>query len=189
MRRIILIAGSPREGANTDQMIDDAKAVLQKAGASVLVFQIRQQKIGYCMACDACRGEGGACVQKDDASYIIRELKKCDGILFAAPVYFGNIPGMVKALIDRFYVLVQPPREVFDREKETKKLGVLFSFGKGSYTKYAKAAEEVSECFKVTGVNEHQIVLCGGNDTKQSYQKNQKYRGEVQKLAAWLAEE
>lgn len=186
MKKIVLIGGSPREGANSDQVIKEAEKVITDSGAEV--FTIRQKEFGYCMACDTCKAGKAECAQKDDASYIIDKIKHCDGILLASPVYFGNIPGAVKTLIDRFYVLFQPKLGPQYDEKETKRLGIVFSFGGGPYEKYAEVAEEVSDYFKVTGVNEHQVVLCGGNNEKTGYLKNQEYRKNVKQVAKWLVE-
>lgn len=185
-KKIVLIGGSPREGANSDQVIREAEQVITDAGGEAEIFTIREKKFGYCMACDSCKNGKAECVQKDDASYIIEKLKHCDGILLASPVYFGHIPGTVKTLIDRFYVLFQPKLGPQYDEKETKRLGIVFSFGGGPYEEYAKVAEEVAEFFKVTGVNEHQVVLCGGNNEKTSYLKNQEYRENVKQVTKWL---
>ena len=103
---IVVLAGSPRKGGNTDRLaeafIDGAKA----AGKSLEVFRTADMKIGGCLGCEYCFKEKGVCVQKDDMSAILESLKKADALVLASPVYFFDMTAQLKLAIDRTFALL-----------------------------------------------------------------------------------
>lgn len=188
MKKIILINGSPRKGGNCDSITEKAAEVLRASGAEVFEFDIRDKKVGNCLGCNACKKPGGTCVQKDDAYDLIGRLAECDGILLASPIYFAQIPGTVKVLIDRFFVLFHPATGGLAAPEGGRKLGIVFSFGGGPAEVYAKVAKFVAFVFGTVGVNAHRTVLCGGCHSLDSFSGNSGYQAEVEALAKWLAE-
>ena len=101
MKKYIIITGSPRKEGNSDKIAAQCEAQLKAAGFATEVFRIEDKKVGSCQACEYCKTHDG-CVQKDDASAVIEELKNCAGAVFVAPIYFGSVPGTCKVLTDRF---------------------------------------------------------------------------------------
>ena len=72
----------------------------QEAGHAAEKIFIRDQKIGYCNACYACR-ESGVCVLKDGMQEVLEKTAWADVIVMASPVYFYSIDAQMKAVIDR----------------------------------------------------------------------------------------
>ena len=72
----------------------------QDTGHTVEKIFIRDQKIGYCNACYACR-ESGVCVLKDGMQEVLEKMAWADVIVMASPVYFYSIDAQMKAVIDR----------------------------------------------------------------------------------------
>lgn len=74
-----------------------------EAGHHTEKMSLRDRRIGYCTACDACQKNGGSCVQQDDMAEILDKRINADVIVMATPVYFYSMNGQMKTLIDRTY--------------------------------------------------------------------------------------
>lgn len=99
-KQVLILAGSPRRGGNSDLLCDAFAQGSREAGHTVEKIYVQAQKIGGCMACYACRGTG-TCVQKDDMAPLLAKLAAADVIVLATPVYFYSMDGQMKTLIDR----------------------------------------------------------------------------------------
>lgn len=99
-KKVLILAGSPRVGGNSDLLCDAFAKGAQEAGHKVTKIYVQKQKIAHCLACYACRGTG-TCVQKDDMQAILPQMLAADVIVLATPVYFYSMSGQLKTLIDR----------------------------------------------------------------------------------------
>lgn len=99
-KKVLVISTSLRKGGNsdllTDAFIDGAKA----NGNSIEKVSLSSKKIGFCKGCLVCQ-EKKPCVIKDDANEIVVKIKEADVIVFATPVYFYEMSGQMKTLLDR----------------------------------------------------------------------------------------
>lgn len=99
--KILVISTSLREG-NSEILADafikgarDAKHVVEKINLS-------NKNIGFCKGCLACQTmKKGNCVIQDDANLIINKMKEAKIIVFATPIYFYEMSGQMKTLLDR----------------------------------------------------------------------------------------
>ena len=123
--RILVLNGSPRPNGNTKGMVDAFREGAAMAGHQVNVVDACKLKIGGCLACEYCHTKGhGACVQKDDMQEIYALLKETEMLVIASPIYYHNISGQLKCVIDRFYSAaypMKPPR--------LKKVAMILSSG------------------------------------------------------------
>ncbi|MGM9528793.1 MAG: flavodoxin family protein [Phascolarctobacterium sp.] len=99
-KNVLILAGSPRKGGNSDILCDAFKQGAEEAGHKVEKIWLQSKKINYCFACYACKTTG-QCFQKDDANEIIAKMLAADVIVLATPVYFYSMSGQMKTLIDR----------------------------------------------------------------------------------------
>lgn len=99
-KNVLILSGSPRRGGNSDLLCDAFQQGAEAAGNTVEKIFVRDQKIGYCIACYGCR-KTGKCVLKDDMGLILEKMHWADVIVMASPVYFYSIDGQMKTLIDR----------------------------------------------------------------------------------------
>lgn len=102
--RIVGIYGSPRPNGNTDKMLDAFLDGAREAGARVDTIYVRKLSLQGCIGCGGC-DETGQCVVQDDMQNVYPLLEEADGIVLASPVYFYNVTGQVKLLIDRCQAL------------------------------------------------------------------------------------
>lgn len=97
------ISGSPRQGGNTDLLIQTALEVLQQEGIQTEFISLADRPIKPCIACEGCRtAKQIRCVQEDPAfEGMIERFIAADGILVGSPVYFGSATPQTMALLDR----------------------------------------------------------------------------------------
>ena len=111
---ILILAGSPRMGGNTDLLVEAfVKGASQKH--HVEVVSVHDYKVNPCMGCNACfKSESNSCVQKDDMSLIYEKMAVADMLVIASPVYFYGLSAQLKAVIDRFH---NPIRDTYHIKK------------------------------------------------------------------------
>lgn len=101
MKKILVLAGSPRKNGNSALLCNEFARGAADAGHDVDLIYLRDKKIGYCMACYYCKDHDGICIIKDDMAEILDRMNEADVIVMASPVYFYAIDAQMKALIDR----------------------------------------------------------------------------------------
>jgi multimeric flavodoxin WrbA len=188
MKRIYIITASPRKGANSDSMAELAAEQLRNKGAEVEIFNVREKKFAGCFGCDACK-KTDVCVQKDDASAIIDKLKSCncDGLLLISPVYFMQVPGPLKLLLDRFYVLFNPAKGT-PAQSEQKKYAAIFTFGGAPESVVQGIGEWTLFPVGLAGFGSHRFLLCGNENPRDSFKNSEASQRKVKELADWLVE-
>jgi multimeric flavodoxin WrbA len=81
----------------------------ERAGHEVTVFDVCRMNIKGCLACEYCHTKAfRQCVQKDDMQKIYPILDEAEMIVLASPIYYHNISGQLKCVIDRFYAALYP---------------------------------------------------------------------------------
>ena len=103
MSRIVVLAGSPRKGGNTELL---AKAFTEEASRyhEVDLVRVTDYRISPCTGCNGCySSEGNRCVQRDEMEKIHEKLRNADTVVIASPVYFYGISAQLKALVDRLH--------------------------------------------------------------------------------------
>ena len=102
-KKVLVLSGSPRKGGNSELLCDQFLRGAIEAGNQAEKIYVCDKKIGYCTACNACQGNGGKCVQKDDMAEILDKMINADALVMATPVYFYTMNAQMKTLIDRTY--------------------------------------------------------------------------------------
>ena len=100
MKKVLILSGSPRKNGNSDLLCNEFAKGAQEAGHEVEKIRVAEKKIGYCLACYACK-ETGICAIKDDMAEVLQKMIEADVLVLASPVYFYSIDAQLKALIDR----------------------------------------------------------------------------------------
>ena len=107
--KILLINGSPRgKRSNSlrlaESFVEGFKAKSEENGEKITVdvMDVASLKIGACRGCFACwKNTPGICCLNDDMPQVIRKRLEADLIVWSFPLYYFNVPGMLKNLIDR----------------------------------------------------------------------------------------
>lgn len=108
---ILILNGSPRPNGLTAQMILALRIGAEKAGQEVRQFDVCRMNVRGCTACEYCHTKGnGRCVQADDMQEIYPLLRQAETLVLASPIYYHNISGQLKCVIDRFYAALYPDK-------------------------------------------------------------------------------
>lgn len=107
MGHIVCINGSPRREGNSATLLVNAEKGAQQAGADTVRYDLVAHKFRGCISCFACKELGGRsfgrCAVKDALSPILDDVLSADGLILSVPVYFGDVPGMVRSLLERLW--------------------------------------------------------------------------------------
>ena len=100
MKKVIVISTSLRGGSNSDMLADRFIDGAKSAGNDVEKISLVGKNIQFCKGCLGCQ-KLGRCVIKDDVNDIMAKVLKADVICWATPIYYYEMSGQMKTLIDR----------------------------------------------------------------------------------------
>ena len=102
--KVLGLSLSPRKDGNTVILLNEALNGARQEGAETELYYIAGKDIQPCDGCWGCR-KNGECHIKDDMQEVYTKLLEADGIIFGTPVYFYNMTGQGKTVIDRTIAL------------------------------------------------------------------------------------
>ena len=100
MKNIVVISTTLRKGGNSQLLAEAFAEGAKEAGNSVEILSLRDKNIAFCRGCFACQ-KLGKCVIKDDANEIADKICNADVVVFATPIYYYEMSGQMKTMIDR----------------------------------------------------------------------------------------
>lgn len=202
--KILIINGSPKgEKSNSLQLtqafVRGMKEENAKKGMETELEQLDVCKlhIEACKGCFACwKVTPGTCCISDDMQMVLERILWADVIVYSFPLYYFNVPGSLKSLIDRQLPMVLP----FMSEREdgvgsgshdarydmTGKRYVLISTcgfysAKGNY-------DSVCQMFDhICGKGNYETVFCGQGElfrVKELHSRTDEYLAQVEKAGA-----
>ena len=161
MKRVIVISTSLRHGSNSDMLADKFVEGARSAGNDVEKISLVGKEIQFCKGCFGCQ-KLGRCVIKDDVNDIMAKVLVADVVVWATPIYYYEMSGQMKTLIDRMnamYPLDYKFRDVY----------LLATAAEDEDTTYKRAEQGLEgwiECYpesRLAGT-----LFCGGvNDARE----------------------
>ena len=130
-KKVLILMGSPRKQGNTELLCEEFARGAREAGHEVEMVLIRDKNINGCVACGACRSNGGTCVQQDDMQKIYPDLYSAQAVIFASPIYYFTMTAQIEAAFQRQYCIGKPPKAT--------KIAMLLSSGSPGVYESAKA--------------------------------------------------
>lgn len=105
--RVVVISASPRNYGNVSRVARFVVKLISEMNADAVHFNVYNLRIEPCIGCVSdnvllCKFP---CIFEDDGKRVLVEIDRSDGIIFITPIYWYNIPGPLKNLIDRMTVL------------------------------------------------------------------------------------
>lgn len=100
MSKILVISTSLHLHSNSDRLADEFIRGAQDAGNDVEKVSLKDKQIAFCRGCLACE-KLGHCAINDDAIDIAQKMHDADAICFATPIYYYDMSGQMKTLLDR----------------------------------------------------------------------------------------
>ena len=100
MSKVLVITTSLRAKSNSDILAERLIAGAKDAGHEVEHISLKGKEIRFCIGCLACQ-KTQKCVLKDDAAEIAEKVRNADTLVFATPIYYYEMSGQMKTLLDR----------------------------------------------------------------------------------------
>jgi multimeric flavodoxin WrbA len=162
--KVIALCSSPRNGGNTDVLIDEVLRGVKDAGAQGEKFMLQKLNIKTCISCRKCMDPAyeRICAIKDDVSEIIfPKLIDSDAIIIGFPIYIGRESSRLTMLMERWGALGE-----FLREKMILKSGrrgmVIGTWGYPQTDTYDHIIAEITMRLYVSGVETVEAIsACG----------------------------
>jgi multimeric flavodoxin WrbA len=192
--KVLAFNGSPRKKGNTETLLETVLKGAASKGAETRLINLNELNIKGCQGCDACKKKVGACVQKDDLSPLLQEMKDADTLLLGTPIYWYHVSAQFKILVDRLYCFYG---EDIDAATGEKSLQVWFPRGKKIVIVTSQEAPEVFEPIHnwlnlvATALNAGSIEFiehCSSENKRNSARNNVELLSQAQKLGESLSQ-
>lgn len=178
--KIVGINGSPRANWNSAEMLDSALRGAADAGAETVRYDLAQLDFTGCLSCFACKRIGGSglgsCALKDDLTAILGEILEADAVIVSAPIYFGDVPGMVRSFFERLWF----PSLLYQRDGASAyakrvKVGLIYTMNVEDPAFYDDLIQQhLGTCQRFVG--DTQVVCSAGTLQYDDYSK---YAGDM----------
>lgn len=100
MKKVLIITSSLRTHSNSDSLAEAFARGALDAGNEVETVSLKHKDIRFCMGCLACQ-KTLRCVINDDAPAIVEKMHDADVIAFSSPIYYYEMSGQLKTMLDR----------------------------------------------------------------------------------------
>lgn len=167
MKKVVVISTSLRHNSNSEILAKSFAKGAEDGGNTVEFISLKDKKIGFCIGCLACQ-EMGECVIKDDAAAIEQAVFNADIVAFATPIYYYEMSGQLKTLIDRMNSLY--PKDY--RFREVYMLSVAAEDDKSTPECAVSGLQGWIDCFEKAELKG--TVFCGGVNAPLDIENNDK---------------
>ena len=155
MKKVLIISTSIRAGSNSEILAKAFEKGAKEAGNDVEFISLKEKNIAFCKGCLACQ-KTKRCVIEDDANAIADRICDSEVIVWATPIYYYEMSGQMKTLIDRANSLYS--RDY--RFREVYLLTVAAEEGEEVPTKAIQGLQGWIDCFD--GVEMKGTLFAGG---------------------------
>ena len=99
-KKVLIVSSSLRPNSNSELLAREVERGARSAGCDVEFVSLKDRDIRFCRGCLACQ-KTLTCVIKDDAPAIAEKVRDADVLVFATPIYYYELSGQLKTLLDR----------------------------------------------------------------------------------------
>lgn len=99
-KKVLVISTSLRRNSNSHGLAEEFAKGAKEASHQVELISLIGRQIEYCVGCLSCQ-RTGQCVIEDDANLIAEKMLNADVICYATPIYYYEMAGQMKTLLDR----------------------------------------------------------------------------------------
>lgn len=107
MKKVFILNASPRKNWNTHKMCESFAKGVRESGAEAEIINLYDIDFKGCRSCFACKLKGGKnfgkCAYPDGLTPILDKISQADGVVLASPIYFGDVTGVARSLIERLF--------------------------------------------------------------------------------------
>lgn len=99
-KKVLIISTSLRNNSNSEMLADSFMKGALESGNEAEKITLKDKSIAFCKGCLGCL-KIGHCVIKDDAIALAEKMHDAEVIVFATPIYYYEMSGQMKTLLDR----------------------------------------------------------------------------------------
>lgn len=99
-KKVIVLSTSLRSSSNSELLAKSFVEGAKESGNEVEYISLKNKDIRFCIGCLTCQ-KTGHCVIKDDVAGIMDSVINADVVVWASPIYYYEMSGQMKTLIDR----------------------------------------------------------------------------------------
>jgi len=186
-RSAVCLLGSPRIG-NSHYLAGNLLNQLQNRSWHVHRHTLTDMTFTGCRNLFHCKSGSTTCGLSDDFSPVLEDIRQCDTLILASPVYFTDVTSDLKAAIERmfsFFVPDYPTAESKSRLAAGKSLVFILTQGEGEHT-YTDLMPRYWKSFSMLGFKEmHQVHVADVREVDAAENKEKSLR-RVEEVAALL---
>lgn len=154
-KKVIVLSTSLRTNSNSELLAKSFVEGAKDTGNDVEFISLKNKDIRFCIGCLACQTIGH-CVIKDDVADIMNSVLNADVIVWATPIYYYEMSGQMKTLIDR----LNPIYSKDYKFRDVYLLATAAEEGDEVFEKVITGLNGWIDCFEKTSIKG--TVLCGG---------------------------
>ena len=115
--KVTILDGTRPGDENLEPLLGVLKEQLERRGAEVRTFTLRQIKLAHCIGCFGCWVETpGLCVEADAGREIAKAVSHSQTLILFTPITFGGYSSELKRMMDRLVPLTLPHFTLFHGE-------------------------------------------------------------------------
>jgi multimeric flavodoxin WrbA len=99
-KKVLILSTSLRKNSNSEILAGEFAKGAKKAGHEVEQISLKDKEINFCKGCLVCQTTKH-CVMQDDAEVIAQKMIAADVLVFATPIYYYEMSGQMKTMLDR----------------------------------------------------------------------------------------
>lgn len=154
-KKVVVISTSIRANSNSEDLAKSFADGATYAGNEVDFITLKDKQISFCKGCLACQ-QTGKCVIKDDVTKIMDKVIGSDIVVWATPIYYYEMSGQMKVLIDR----LNPMFSMDYKFRDVYFLATAAEDGEYVYEKALSGLNGWIDCFDKAKLKGY--VFCGG---------------------------
>jgi putative NADPH-quinone reductase len=104
---VLGLCASYRKVGNTEILIKEALESCSEEGAETTFLRLTDLHIEPCKGCMACIFRDEPCAIKDDMTVLLETMEQHDFLILGSPTYLLSPPGIIKMILDRFFMAQQ----------------------------------------------------------------------------------
>ena len=161
MSKIVAFMTSPRKNGYCSKVLNKVIEGAKSKGAEVVVYDLNEDGVKGCQGCNYCR-KNEDCATKDKLQPMYEDIKEADAIVAAFPIYFYNISGQGKILIDRLYPVIDSS---FAPRYPGKKAITIYAQGADNADAFKAQIDATNNFFKAFGWDVEKTFVVAGTSS------------------------
>lgn len=102
--KVLGLCASYRKLGNTEILIKEALETCAEEGAQTTFLRLTDLTIAPCKGCMACIFKNESCSIKDDMNDLLQTMQDHEFLILGSPTYLLSPPGIIKMILDRFFM-------------------------------------------------------------------------------------